>query len=582
VGIAAEQIEISKAGVTKAQEGVTAVKAQIEAKKKEIEEADSFFGQAEDFFGGMKDSLSGLASAAKGVMSDDSAASSVSSEQLLAMLGKSTGGASAAKEAMVATLGSGAAMTLGFAAFAYYGYTTMDGMAEAAAKRSGDLKSLQNVALRAAQAQVKLKERDVTIARYAQQIATAELELARALERFQRERFLNVDVWNKLAAFAQRTMKRYLELGARAAWFAERALAFEGNRAIDIIRLNYVPNAMRGLTGADRLLLDLAELEANRINGMRLAVPVKHTLSLARDFPLAFGRLKKTGRCSFHTRESPLQAAYPGTFAYRLRALTVAAHDADGPPPRGILRNLGASSVSREDGTAPKVLMRFADALPLSEFRLHQDLWVYGLPGETLLQFEGSGIETDWELEFPTAANAKGLRTLTDVLITCDMYASYSQALAAKAASAAPGPVARSIALAASMWDPKGLASLKAEVGPARIRFDLARLTLPSTEQNRVVANLALLAIGSTERVYAARLDAEASGVQAAFNMSRGIALSNAGALLGSAAPLPLSDIVSLPLDQAFVLELDRTGVADELRRLQDVVLWVEYVADHG
>ncbi|MGH7079106.1 MAG: hypothetical protein ACREFU_13545, partial [Acetobacteraceae bacterium] len=498
VGISVEHIEIATAGVLKAQEQVAAVNAEIAAKRKEIEDADSFFNQAKDFFGGIKDSLSGLASAEKGVMTDDSAASSVGSAELVAMLGKSSGGASAAKEAMAATLGSGAALTLGFAAFAYYGYTTMEGMADAAARRSGDLKALENVALPAARAQVTLKERDVTIARYAQQIAVAELDLAREIDRFQRERFLNVEVWNKLVAFAHRIMKRYLELGARAGWLAERALAFEGNRDIHIVRMNYVPTAMRGLTGADRLLLDLAELEANRINGSRVTVPVKHTMSLARDFPLSFGRLKRTGRCSFHTNERLLQSAYPGTFAYRVRAVTVAAHDTDGPPPRGILRNLGASTVSREDAAPPKRLVRFPDALPLSEFRLHQDLWVYGLPGETLLRFEGSGIETDWELEFPVATNPKGFRSLADVLITCDMNATYSQALAAHTAEAPPVPVARSIALAASVWDPAGLASLRAEGEPARIRFDLAKLALPLAERNRVVANLALLAVGAT------------------------------------------------------------------------------------
>ena len=554
--------------------------SQIAAKKQEIADADSFFGQAEDFFGGMKDSLSGLASSGKAVMADDSAAGSVSGEQLVAMLGKSSGGASAGKEAMVATLGSGAAMTLGFAAFAYYGYTTMGGMADAAARRASDLKGLETAGLAAAEAQVRLKERDVTIARYAQQIAVAELDLARALDRFQRERFLNVDVWNKLAALAQRTMKRYIELGARAAWLAERALAFEGNRDIHIIRLNYVPTAMRGLTGADRLLLDLAELEANRLNGIRLTAPVKHTLSLARDFPLAFGQLKKTGRCSFHTGERPFQSAYPGTYAYRLRALTVAAHDADGPPPRGILRNLGASTVSREDGAAPKLLVRFPDALPLSEFRLHQDLWVYGLPGETLLQFEGSGIETDWELEFPAAANPKGLRSLADVLVTCDMNAMYSQGLAVKQAAAPPAPVARAIALAASQWDPKGLASLRKSNVPARIRFDLARVALPLAESNRIISNFALLAVGTTQQAYAATLDAEGSGVQAAFDFIDGIALSNAGPLLGTAAALPLNALVGTSLAGAFVLEIDRAGVEDELRALEDVVLWLEYTAD--
>jgi hypothetical protein len=578
-GIAAEQIAIANVGVAKAQEQVAAVKAQIAAKKQEIEDADSFFGQAEDFFGGMKDSLSGLASAGKGVMSDDSAAGSVSGEQLLAMFGKSSGGGAAAKDAMVATLGSGAALTLGFGAFAYYGYTTMSGMADAAAKRTGELQALNNVALPAAEAQVTLKARDVTIARFGQQIAAAELDLARALERFQRERFLNVDVWNKLAAFAQRTMKRYVELGARSAWMAERALAFDGNREINIVGLNYVPTAMRGLTGADRLLLDLAELEANRLNGIRLTVPVKHTLSLARDFPLAFGRLKQAGRCSFHTGERTFQAAYPGTFAYRVRALTVAAHDADGPPPRGMLRNLGASTVSKEDGAAPKLLVRFPDALPLSEFRLHQDLWVYGLPGEALLQFEGSGIETDWELEFPLAANAKGLRSLTDVLITLDMNATYSQALAAKAAALPLPPVARGIALAASVWDPKGLASLRAANGPVRIRFDLSKLALPLAENGRIFANLALLAVGTRALAAGATLEAQTSNVQTAFNFADGIALSNAGPLLGGAAALPLNDLVGLPIEQGLVLELDRAGIEDDLRALDDVVLWLEYDA---
>ncbi|MGH7082557.1 MAG: hypothetical protein ACREFV_08825, partial [Acetobacteraceae bacterium] len=328
-----------------------------------------------------------------------------------------------------------------------------------------------------------------------------------------------------------------------------------------IVRMNCVPTAMRGLTGADRLLLDLAELEANRINGCRLTVPVKHTMSLARDFPLSFGRLKRTGRCTFHTNERLLQSAYPGTFAYRVRAVTVAAHDTDGPPPRGILRNLGASTVSREDAAPPKRLVRFPDALPLSEFRLHQDLWVYGLPGEALLQFEGSGIETDWELEFPMATNPKGFRSLADVLITCDMNATYSQALAARTAEAPPVPVARSIVLAASVWDPAGLASLRAEGEPARIRFDLAKLALPLAEQNRAVANLALLAVGATKLVYSATLDAEGSGVPAAFDVTDGLALSNAGPLLGTAQKLPLNAMVGLPLDQAFVL-------------------WVEYGAD--
>ena len=260
-----------------------------------------------------------------------------------------SGGSGAAQDAAVATLGSGAGFLVGYGAFVYASYNSMEAMASADNKRDSELKSLQTTSLDAANAQVRLKQRDVTIAQYESQIAAADLEFANTLFRFQQDRFLSADFWNKLTIFANRLMRRYVELGARTAWFAERALAFEQNRAISVIKLNYLPMALRGVTGADSLLADLAELEANRIQGVRLTTPVKHTISLAREFPLAFGQLKKTGRCGFHTRETDLRAAYPGTFAYRIRAITVAAQDSDGPPPRGILRNGGVSLVSGED-----------------------------------------------------------------------------------------------------------------------------------------------------------------------------------------------------------------------------------------
>ena len=169
--------------------------------------------------------------------------------------------------------------------------------------------------------------------------------------RFQKDRFLNVDLWNKLALFAQRLLKRYVDLGARFAWFAERALAYEQARRIDVIRLNYFPTFLRGLTGADRLLADLGELEATRLDGLRLTAPIKHTVSLAREFPVQFGRLKQIGETVFHTSEAALRAAYPGTFGYRIRAVTAAAQSPQGPPARGMLRNLGISVVTDRAGT---------------------------------------------------------------------------------------------------------------------------------------------------------------------------------------------------------------------------------------
>jgi hypothetical protein len=584
-GIASEHVAIAQVGVDKAKEQVAAVQAQIAAKKAEIADKNSLFNQFSDYLSGAKDALEGMVPLAGKVMAEEggggaaAAGDGVTGEQMLGIFSKgASGGSSGASDAAAATLGSGAAFLVGYGAFVYASYTSMDAMATAANKRDGELKALSTTALDAANAQVRLKQRDVTIAQYEAQIAAADLEFANALFRFQQDRFLSADFWNKLTLFANRLMRRYVELGARTAWFAERALAFEQNRSINVIKLNYLPIALRGVTGADNLLSDLAELEANRVQGVRLTTPVKHTVSLAREFPLAFGQLKRTGRCRFHTDEAALRNAYPGTFAYRIRAITVAVHDTDGPAPRGVLRNGGVSVVSADD-LSGRVLVRYPDALALSEFRLHDDLFVYGLPGETLLQFEGSGFETDWELEFPVRANPKGLRSVADVIITFDSNAYYSQAIAAKQPAVPAADAPRAIMLAASNTDPKGLHTLKAAAGNPRITFDCTKLALPLQEIKRTVTNVAVIFVGKTDERYDATLTASPAAKVAAFTADVGIASSNGGPLLGSNPPQPLNDLIGVDLGQAFVLEIDRVGVADELARLYDVVLYIEYTA---
>ncbi len=73
---------------------------------------------------------------------------------------------------------------------------------------------------------------------------------------------------------------------------------------------------------------------------------------------------------------------------------------------------------------------------------------------------------------------------------------------------------------------------------------------------------------------------ASLSPTQAALQIEDGYTLSNAGPLLGSDPALPLNAFVDLPVDQVFTLEIDRAGVADELKALFDVVFYVEYTAE--
>jgi Tc toxin complex TcA C-terminal TcB-binding domain len=580
-GIATEQIAIAQVGVDKAQAQVKAVQDQIAAKQKEIADEDSFFSQAKDFFGGMKDSIKSLVPMVEKVAAGDGAASIASGSDILGIIGQgASGGAGGAENAAVATLGSGAGLAVGFGVFAYAGYTSMQSMADAYAKRADDLSSLQNVALPAAQAQLRLKQRDVSIAQYQKQAAQADLDYANQLWRFQQDRFLNAEFWNRLSKLANQLMRGYIDGGARYGWLSERALAFDQNRDIRVIKMNYFPFDLRGVTGPDYLQADLATLEATRLQGVRLTTPVKHTVSLARDFPLAFAELKSSGSCRFQTSEQALQMAYPGTFGYRIRAITIAVHSPNAPAPRGVISNRGVSSVVVDDSGTVQTLVRFPDALALSEFRLHDDLFVYGMPGETLLQFEGSGETTEWELNFEAGANPIGMRGIADVLMTHDANAQYSQLLAMKAIAAPVTTRNKAVALAASVFDPAGLRSLKAPGGAsAQMVFDLSQLDLNTSAKSRTVLNLAVICIGTTTKNYTAKLKATESGEQATFTIEKGIGLSNAGKLQGSAAPAALNTIVGVALSQPLQLTINRSGsVQDELSKLFDVVLYMDYV----
>ena len=330
-------------------------------------------------------------------------------EQMLDIFSKgASGGSSGAADAAAATLGSGAGFLVGYGAFVYASYTSMDAMASAANKRDGELKSLWTTALDAANAQVRLKQRDVAIAQYESQIAAADLEFANALFRFQQDRFLSADFWNKLTLFANRLMRRYVELGARTAWFAERALAFEQNRSINVDQAQLPayraawrhrrrqpaggPRGARGQSRAGRAPDDAGQ--AHGLARPRLPARIRATEE-DRTLPLSHPGGGSAQRVSGDVRLSDSRD-HGGRARYRRTG-----------PARRACATAAFRPVSADD-LSEQVLVRYPDALALSEFRLHDDLFVYGLPGETFLQFEGSGFETDWELELPVAANPKG------------------------------------------------------------------------------------------------------------------------------------------------------------------------------
>jgi Tc toxin complex TcA C-terminal TcB-binding domain len=582
VAIAAEQIEIAKAGVVVAKKLVTDVEKLIAAKQAEIADANSLFTQFGDYFSGMKSSVSSMVDIGKGASEGwtSLSTSGVGDALGLGSGGGASGGASGGAAAGSESVGLGSAMgglgvVGGFAAFAVLSTTTLQGMADAATTRQGELMALTNEALPAAHAAVRVQERNVTIANLHGQIAATDLAYARDLVNYQNERFLNRDFWEALAGVARRSLHRYLDLAGQGAWFAERALAYRLATPIRVIRIGYFDARMRDVGGVDRLALDLAELEALRLAAARVTVPLTVTYSLSRDLPLAFGQLKASGTCNFTLTDDALMTAHPGTFAHRIRAVDVQV-DAPGTavPARGILTNSGFSLLRRES-TGPRVpLLRFADAYPVSEFRLRADMALHGLPGEHLLPFEGAGFTTTWTLELPKASNPVGLNRITDVRITFDVQGVYEVPPAA--AALAPQPVSRAVFVSALAIDSTGLKTLRTATQPqGTITFGLDRLALPA---NAVITNLAVVLPGVDGGTFQGTLRFGGTA-PTSFDIDDGLAMSNAGVLSdGNPANVqPLNAAAKGSAARPAIMTITKGTDAARLAAARDALLWVEY-----
>ena len=565
--IADEATAIAQHDVQVAKDQVDAVKAAIKAKEDEIAQADSFFGQVGDAFKSIKGMISDLPDNTKSAVSAGIVSEATGSE----MVGEGMLG-----------LGAGASVMTGIGIFAVVGYVTLSGMADAANKRTADLRTLMDKALPAAEAAVEARQHGVNITRYQKQIAQADIDLAQALLAFEQNRTLNLNFWNEMAQIARRLLRRYLEMGARVSWLAERALAYEQDRPLRIVRMDYFPARLQGISGADLMMADLAELEATRVEGMRRTVPVRRTLSLARDFPMQYGQLKTTGSCIFRTEEVVFRKAHPGTGAYRLRTLSVTVQQmAMSQPLRGSLINFGVS-ISKPQQRGEHLLVRPADSLPISEFRLDRDMALYGLPGETLLAFEGSSAESFWELSFPPAANPAGLNGLADVLLTFDLFAEFAPDQYSVDLAALPTTTRKWLLVSAAQYDPAGIAALAGAAAAPDIVYDLHKIKLPPQEKTRKIKNVALMIVAPNEFDFTAKLSSASPATSAAVDLKSGFAISSLqpDPLLPPLPAAPLNVFAEQDVEQSFTFSVDKAanpGVS--FNQVSDVVLGLEYEA---
>jgi len=213
---------------------------------------------------------------------------------------------------------------------------------------------------------------------------------------------------------------------------------------------------------------------------------------------------------------------------------------------------------------------------------MRQDMWVFDLPDETLLPFEGCGIETMWELALSKIGNANGFDTMSDLLITFDIRASYSAFLREEHIAALPASANRSLLVSGNASNPGALAKFRAHGGKVTLAFDLAKAARNTNESVRKTLNFVLIAVGADDAAFGSKFSSSIPASTSTITFEKGIALSNAGVLAdgNGGVPLPLNAFTGLNTDQIFKLEIDTaTAPGINFKKLREVMLLVEYEA---
>ena len=290
--------------------------------------------------------------------------------------------------------------------------------------------------------QVSIETDGVRIAEQERRVSELQADTAEQLLDFQQARFTNVELYDWMAGVLDRTYRWFLQQAASMAQLAAQQLAFERQQGQQpAIQADYwEPPAQglatltgepagpdrRGLTGAERLLQDIAGLEQYAFQTNQRKLQLTKIVSLAQLDPLALAQLRADGTTTFATPMRLFDQDFPGHYLRLIRRVTISVI-ALIPPTEGIHATLATTGTSRvavgPDAVQTIGVRRPPESVALSAPLNATGVFTFEPPTGMRDAFEGLGVDTSWQFDLPKAANLFDFSTIADVLVTIDYTA---------------------------------------------------------------------------------------------------------------------------------------------------------------
>jgi len=183
-------------------------------------------------------------------------------------------------------------------------------------------------------------------------------------------------------------------------------------------------NDRKGLTGSARLLKDLSQLEQYAIDTNQRKLQISAVISLNEHDPVQMEMFRDSGILRFTTTLRDFDWDYPGHYLRLIRRVSVTVI-ALTPPNKGIkatLINNGISAVVTNTNNLfqKRFVTRSPERITLSSPYNEYGMFQLDTNDAMYRPFEGSGVETLWELQMEKASNPFDYRSIADVLITME------------------------------------------------------------------------------------------------------------------------------------------------------------------
>jgi hypothetical protein len=290
--------------------------------------------------------------------------------------------------------------------------------------------------------QIVLAQTHSGISRQEEFISRIQLDQSQATVEFLANKFTSAELYAWMSGILGGAYNYFLQQATAMAQLAQYQLAFERQESPPaFIKADYWEDTndatqpaagqnaqpdRQGLTGSVRLLQDITRLDQFAFDTNRRKLQLSETFSLARLFPVEFQNFRQTGSLPFATPMTLFDRGFPGHYLRLIKRVRVSVI-ALVPPVQGLRATLIASGISRVvsggDVFQSIVVRRDPELIAFTSTSNATGLLELEPDVGMLLPFESMGVDTNWELQLPKAANPFDFRSISDVLLTVEYTA---------------------------------------------------------------------------------------------------------------------------------------------------------------